>query len=520
MPLPTGLDYDPRGQIVLDPDRQVQDAIQLFFATFFRLASASATVRLFHQQKLLFPRRLQGGPRRGELLWGSLGEQRAVHLLHNPHFAGAYAFGRHRYGRTPDGHSEYHLLPRDQWTVLIRDAHPGYITWEPFEQIETMLSATAQAYGQDRRHGPPREGPALLQGRALCGLCGTRLTVRYHHRSHGLLPEYFCCNRGPTPCESRCQVIPGAVVDEAIGKLVIEAVQPQALEIAIAVQDKIEKRIEEADRIRAAFVQRAQYEADLARQRYMCVDPNYRLVADSLEAEWNDKLRALRQTQHDYEQQRAAQHSALDQEARRRIADLAHDFPKLWNDPRTPVKERKRMLALLIEDVTLIKQDRITAQVRFRGGATRTLELPIPLNAWQKRATNPAIVRMIDELLDEHTDAEVAQILNERALRSGADREFTAESVGRVRYNHDLKSFKVRLAERGLVTTAELCKRLRVDRHIVAAWRRSGQLRGRASRRNGHWLYEVPDPTTIATLLRPQRSAKRPLPGHDTTTPA
>jgi len=165
--LPVGLLYDERGRVILDPDRQVQESIRLFYQTFLRLGTAMATVKLFRRQRWVFPRRVKGGSRHGELIWGSLGLRRAIHLLHNPRMAGAYAYGRYSHRSGPEGKVKKTRLEQEQWICLIRDAHPGYITWEQFEEIERKLSESARAYGLDHRHGPPREGPALLQGLAV-----------------------------------------------------------------------------------------------------------------------------------------------------------------------------------------------------------------------------------------------------------------------------------------------------------------------------------------------------------------
>jgi hypothetical protein len=386
---------------------------------------------------------------------------------------------------------------REQWICLIRDAHPGYITWEQFEEIERRLAESARAYGADHRHGPSREGPALLQGLAVCGRCGSRMSVRYHHVPSGLKPQYFCVNRGPAMSESPCQIIAGAVVDAAMGELVLEVFQSSALEVAVAVQEEVKQRLEEADGYRRRMVERAEYEADLSRRRYMKVDPENRLVAGSLEAEWNEKLQAVEQAQRDYEKQRAADESVLTEEARHRIANLAEEFPAVWRDVRTPAKERKRMLALLIEDVTLTRKDRITAQVRFRGGATRTLEIAVALNAWQKRSTNPKVVRLIDELLDEHTDAEVAAILRGQNLITGAENRFAGVNVAWIRKRYGLKSFKQRLLERGMIPMGELCRRFGICRDTARDWQRRGLLRGRLCNEKGEWMFEPPPPESI-----------------------
>lgn len=176
-------------------------------------------------------------------------------------------------------------------------------------------------------------------------------------------------------------------------------------------------------------VERAQYEADLARQRFMNVDPNHRLVADGLEADWNAKLRALQDAQERCNRENAADRAPLTAEQRARVLALATDFPRLWRDPQTPPRERKRMIRLLIEDVTVTRGEAITAHVRFRGGSTRTLTLPIPLRAWELKKTSPAVMAEVDALLESHTPGRIATILNQKGHRSGDGRLFTRKMV-------------------------------------------------------------------------------------------
>jgi hypothetical protein len=224
----------------------------------------------------------------------------------------------------------------------------------------------------------------------------------------------------------------------------------------------------------------------------MHVDPVNRLVADSLEADWNARLRALDQARDDYERQRTADRLAVDDEEQCRILALATDFPTVWRDPKTPERERKRMLALLVEDVTLIKQRHITAAVRFRGGATTTLTLPRPLTAQQLRATHADVRQQIDALLDEYTDAQVAHILNERGLRTGAGDAFDAVSVQWVRFTAKLPSLKERLLAAGMLTTGQLGEKLGVERSTIARWRTRGLVQARICNELGEWLYWLP----------------------------
>lgn len=491
-PLPVGFRYDANNRVVLDPDKQVQETIRTFFRTFRRTGSASATVKAFRAQGIRFPRRARTGPAKGEIIWGELEHSRTLWVLHNPRFAGAFFFGRSRQRRHGNRSGTFERLPREEWTALIPEAHVGYIAWKEFEENQQRLRENSQAHGSDRRRSPPREGPALLQGLVICGTCGERMTVRYNHRNGKSLPTYTCQRRGIERAEPFCQMIPGANIDAAVGRLLVEAVTPMALEATLTVQQQLQSRVDEAERLRSRQVERARYEADLARRRFMQVDPDNRLVADELEAEWNRKLRALSSAQEECEQRRQGDKSVLNEEQRARILALATDLPKLWQEPTTPDRERKRMVRLLIEDVTLSKGPQVTAHVRFRGGSTTTLTVPRALSAWELRQTNPEVVAEIDKLLDDHTDARIAAILNQRGYETGTGKTFSHWTVWRLRAEYKLRSRYSRLRAAGMLDQVELAKRLGVRPETIKIWRRAGLLRAHAYNDKGQHLFEPP----------------------------
>ena len=402
--LPVGFVYDEADQVRLDPDRQVQDAVRLLLSTFDRTGSASATFRAFHAQGLRFPCRPPHGPHQGELVWQALTYSRALDVLHNPRYAGAYVLGRTRQRKLANGRRLTRALPRD-----------------------------------------------------------------------------------------KCQEMLGLSIDEAVSQLVVEAVTPMALKVTMSVQEELKARFEEADHLRREQVERARYEADAARRRYVRVDPDNRLVADSLEAEWNDKLRALNQAQEEYERQRQADEALLSTEERQRIADLATDFPALWQASSTGDKDRKRMLRLLIEDVTLLKGDEALAvHVRFRGGDTRSLSLPRPAPSWKTWLTPPETVDEIDRLLEDHTDAQIAHQLNESGFRSGKGRPFQRQRVRHIRCQYGLKSRYQRLRERGLITADEVLQLAGITRQTLHRWRREGRIQAETYNDKPEYLY---DPT-------------------------
>ena len=206
-----------------------------------------ATVKHFAGQGLQFPRRVHTGPNKGDVVWAGLEHSRVLRILHNPRYTGAFVYGRTHTRRTLEGDWVIQRVSREEWEVLIRQAHAGYIDWDEYEQNQSRLHGNCQAYGADRRQSPPREGPALLQGLLMCGRCGKRMTVRYHSRHGRLVPDYLCQREGIEHGEPICQHIPGAGIDEKIGDLLVEALTPVTIDVALAVQQELQSRLDEAD---------------------------------------------------------------------------------------------------------------------------------------------------------------------------------------------------------------------------------------------------------------------------------
>jgi len=511
--LPTGLIYDDHDRVVFDPDRQVQQAFVTFFDVFRRQGTACAIVKHFHKQGLLFPRRIRTGVRKGDLVWVPLSSAQALKTLHNPRYAGAFVRGQTRSRRMPDGKVKTRKVPQDQWSIVLPNCHVGYITWEEFQQHQCRLRENAAAHGGDRRKSPPREGPALLQGLIVCGRCGKPMTIRYRNRKGGREPVYVCQRESVDHGEPLCQHIPGTKVDEAVGELLLEMVTPLSLQVALEVQDALQTQLDEADRLRRQQVQRARYEADLAKQRFMQVDPNNRLVADALEADWNEKLRALNEAQEICEKQRQADRAVLDEKQRQEVLLLTRDFPRLWRDPKVSYRERKRMVRLLIEDVTLLKGGQISIGICFRGGATRSLTIPVPLPSYRTWQTPPDIVAQIDRLLDQHTDTELVSQLNQQGLHAGKGGRFTRITIENIRRSYRLKSRYDRLRETGMLTVKEIAKRLGISTNTAHTWRELGILKAQAYNGKKQYLFESPSgPKPVAwrgkKLSDPQRFGK------------
>jgi hypothetical protein len=455
-------------------------------------------VKVFRNEGLLCPSRLRVGD---TVVFRPLTAWTATRMLNNPRYAGAYAYGRRQYRRALDGKKQVQRQREfGDWLACIPNAHPGYISWERFQENLKILESNGRAY-ELARASPPREGAALLQGRAICGRCGRHFRVRYATR-RGRQEAWYVCDRGHTARgELNCQSIAGAPIDEAVGSLVAEEMTPAAVELAIEIRREVEARCEEADQLRCRAIERAQIEAGLAQRRFMLVDPSNRLVADTLEREWNEKLRALAETREERERARQQDHVVLDESVRQRLVAMTTDFGKLWDDPDTANRERKRLLAYIIEDATLIKipAEGITKiHVRFKGGRTKTLATWNPKSSAQQIKTQPEVVHLVDQLLDHHVYSEIAAILNERGFRPGASARpgraadrFSAKHVAYLMHTYGLRSRYDRLRQRGMLNKREMAQRLGVHEQTVDRWAKHGLIGAHFYNDHGWQLYEL-----------------------------
>ena len=337
--LPVGLAYDQLGNVTLDPDASVRAAIEYLFRCFEQTGSAHAVVKQFAADGLHVPRPARSVARTPA---SSTGSRCATTSCCSPCTTRATPART----STDDASSSPtstatpapSIKPRDQWTVLIEDAHPGYVTFEQYEHNQqTLAGERRRPRREERRAGPAREGPALLQGLVVCGKCGKRMTVSYHKRCNGEpQPDYHCSREGIATGTPPCQSICGAGVDQAVAKLVLEQLTPLAIETALAVSTELAQRAADADRIRQMGVKRAEHAAEAARRRYLAVDPTNRLVADQLEADWNNKLRELADARDEYERATQAGNRPLTDQQQAQIRALATRPTRTVGQPGDP----------------------------------------------------------------------------------------------------------------------------------------------------------------------------------------
>ena len=493
MRAPLGMVFDAGGTLMLDPDEQVQGAVRLVFDTFDRTGSAGAVVRYFQKQQIAWPRRVHKGPRPGALVFGELERDRVLSILHNPRYAGAYVYGRTRQRKLRlAGQAGYRRLPRDEWKVFLPDAHPGYITWEQFEANQEALHASAQSIGADRRRSAPREGVALLQGLVICGRCGRRMTVRYIVSRGHPEPLYRCQRRGIQRAEPVCQSLPGAAIDRAVSELVLETVTPASIDVAVEVFEELRSRAAEVDRAKRAQIARLREDAELAQRQFLLVRPENRLVADNLERHWNEALQRLAAAEEAYAGADKTRTPPVTPEMKERVAALVADLPRVWNDPRTPARDRKRMLRLLIEDVTLLRDDVVRVSIRWRGGATRRIECPLPLTAPDLRRTPAAVVEQVRALATEQTDAQIADTLNRQCLRTGTGLLFSRRRIRMLREAYDINSYAEHLIAARWLTVPQMAQLLDVHPATAKRFAHQGVLRAVRADDKGTILFEPP----------------------------
>ncbi len=519
--LPSGLVYDPVGKIVLDPDEAVAEAIRLVFALFEQYSSALAVVSHFAKHQLLFPTRHWGGARAGELEWVRLCHGRLLDVLHSPLYAGAYVYGRTRTrrhalpGEEPRIKGRTRRVKQEDWPIVLRDMHPGYITWEQFLCNQQQL-ADNQNCPPDAHRGAVREGSSLLQGIVLCGSCGRRMSVRYQRE--GSLLVYECNQAHAQLGVKTCQTMRGDRIDQAVAKSFLEAIEPAHLEVALSALAHLEARAGQLDQQAQRQIERVQYEADLARRRYRAVDPDNRLVARSLEREWNEKLLSVDRMEREYQLLPKPAALMLSAEQREHIRQLAQDLPALWDAPTTTCAQRKQLLRWLIKDVTLSKRGNlIVIDIRWQTEARTSLTIPRLKKSWEIRQTSQQVVNRIRELAPTHTETQIAALLNSEGEQAGMGGALTARKVAWIRHAYQIpldcpeRPYVAATGQRGdgrysALAAAEL---LNVNVSTIADWCNAGRLECvRACPRGPRWVTLTTE--IIAELRKPiQRHWKR-----------
>jgi DNA invertase Pin-like site-specific DNA recombinase len=474
-PLPVGFCYEDEGRIIPDPDAEVRAAVGLVFELFRDSGSAYGVMQGFAARKLQFPKRAYGGVWAGQLVWGGLTHSRVLGLLKNPCYAGVYVYGRYQYRReiTPQGevHYQMHVVPRDEWRVNLPEHHPAYISWEAFLDNQQRLQRNRTNGEGTVLSGPAREGLALLQGLLVCGKCGRRLTVRYRGNG-GLYPTYECSWQRREACASKnCMSLRCDRLDAAISKQVLQALQPHEVELAMEALKHLETRDQAILHQWQMRLERAQYEAALAERRYKEVDPSNRLVAGTLEKRWNDALVQLEELRQQYAEVERKEARVATPEQKAKVLGLVRDFPRLWNAPSTAAKDRKRMLRLLIKEITVEKRlepKQAILHIRWQGGACSDVAVDLPRPIADQRRYPNAIVEHVRTLAQRLPDAQIAEQMNRDGHRNTYGKLFTQKMIGWIRWRYQIPP--AQLIRANELTVRQVAERFAVSIGVVHYW--------------------------------------------------
>jgi hypothetical protein len=495
-PLPVGLVFDD-DKIALDPDQEVEGAVRTVFELFERESSAYGVVQRFQELGLRFPRRSYGGAWDGKLLWGRLTHSRVLGILANPSYAGTYVFGRHQackqIGPTGEIRTQSRRMPQDEWRVVIPNHHPGYITWDQFLANRDRLAANRT--NCEVLAGPAREGLCLLQGLLICGICGRRLSVRYAGNG-GLYPLYQC-NWKHREALSRqaCMNVASKPLDAAVAERLVTAVTPVTIELALEALTSMEERDTAIAAQWRRRIERARYDADLAERRYEAVDPGNRLIASTLEQRWNDAMQRLLELEAELANFERQTLRTITAEQKRQILQLASDFPRLWTAPSTAARDRKRMLRLLIRDITVTKGQEpklLRLNIRWQGGAIETVELRLSPNRAEALRYPDAFVARIRALAAALDDDEIVAMIDRDGLTSSTGKRFTVSMIRWIRYKHRIPSPPL---PAGTFNVNQVCKRYGVSMWVVYYWIDSGLITAQKKKPGLPYVLTITDAT-------------------------
>jgi DNA invertase Pin-like site-specific DNA recombinase len=449
IPLPGGLAYDRAGQIILNPDEEVQASLRLLFGKFRKCQSARAVMRFFRKNRLLIPVRPLLGPSPHDLVWREADSARVLSILHNPAYAGAYVYGRravcsHLSGLQKRPGSVKVAL--GEWRVCLMDAHPGYINWAEFMANQKRLADNVNRY-EAGHHGAPRKGTALLQGIAICGLCGRKMTLRYSGPD-GDYPVYCCRADRDSTAAPLCQEVRALAVDDLVSHALLEALAPDQIRIALAAVEQIGSEVRQLEQQWSLKRERARYDVERARRQYDTVEPENRLVARSLERAWEDRLRAAEAIEQEYCQWRQQDAITLSAEDRQAVEALAANLPAIWDAPTTRPDERKRIVRFLIQEIILDQKrsrGRVCIRIIWQTGAVSEHSIQRRVHSYNDDYENcGALKDRIAQLNAEGLmDKQVAAVLNNEGVMSARGQPFTYENVWLLRQRWGIPAVKL-----------------------------------------------------------------------------
>ena len=481
--LPVGFVWgEADGEVYFHPDEAVRTTIASIFARFAETGSARRVWLWFRSEGLRFPLRMH---QRCEIRWVEASYTAIHHVLSNPVYAGAYAYGKTRRETTLDASGarkkRVRHLPQSEWQVLIKEHHEGFIDWRTYEANQARLAANTRP-GPHKTGGAVREGSALLQGLVSCGHCGRRLKT--HYRGRNTTPGYHCA--GKTIVEGRgcyCLNVGGVQIDGAVARTFLAALEPVKLAATLAAAERFELDTEAALKQWRLSAERAAYEAARAERRYRAVDPDNRLVARGLEREWEQRLTDLETAQAELARRQEQRPCVLSREERERLLALGADLAIVWDAPTTTSRDRKELLRALIEEVILsVDRDEPAAHLtlRWKGGALTDIDVPLPRSRPATIRTDEATLDLVRRLATLYPDTIIAGILNRQGRTTARGHRFEANRVAHLRNHWRIPCFqpKLQAAEGEIMTVAAAAAVLNVAPSTLHRWLNDGLIAG------------------------------------------
>jgi DNA invertase Pin-like site-specific DNA recombinase len=463
IPIPVGFTWTVDGRLEKDPDRRVQQALDLVFRKMTALGSMRQVLIWFREEQVCLPALAPpGGP--SPIVWKLPRYITIRSILTNPVYAGAYVFGKtETRTQVVDGRarkSSGHPKPRAEWMVLIRDHHPAYLSWDEYERNRAMTRANTHRHsGVEPQTG--RGGRALLAGLLRCRRCGRMMFVDYSG-PRGVVVRYQCRGARMEAFERRCISFGGLRVETTVSAELLRAIEGSALDAALEAAEQMREQRHDARRTIELEVEQARYDARLAGRRYEAVDPDQRLVAAELEARWNVALQKIQDLEQKLE--------AFDQEAdsvplpdRHVLLSLAQDLPAVWNDPSTEMRRKQRIVRILIQEIVADVDEatqEIVLLIHWAGGRHSELRVKKSQIGKHRHCTDITAIEVIRKMAGKFPDEQIAATLNRLRLRTGCDNPWNEKRVYSLRHHHQLPAFDPQQTTRSEVTLKEAAERL------------------------------------------------------------
>ena len=496
--LPIGLVWgEAEGEVRLHPDEAVVGALRAVFDRFSEFGSARRVWLWFRAENLSFPLQMHHTE---QIRWVAPTYTAIHNVLSNPVYAGAYCYGKTRQERYVDEHgvlkTRLRRLPQSQWAVLIRDHHEGYIDWATYEANQARLGANIKPRPHEAG-GAVREGTALLQGLATCGHCGRRLKT--HYRGTNQTPGYHCHNKGIENGRGvYCLNVGGLQIDAAATAAFLHAVEPAGLEAAVRAAERLEADHDAALAQWRLTLERARYEAQRAERRYRAVDPENRLVAHGLEAQWEKQLHELEQAQQELARREQLRPRTLSAPERHSLLALGQDLQRLWHAPTLTVRDRKQLLRTLLEEVSITvhrEQYRAHLKLRWRGGKLTECDVVLPRSRPATIRTDEDTLALVRRLAEHYPDATIAGILNAQGRVTARGLRFNQNLVGNLRRHWKIPCFEQPAEPPGgeLLSIRQAARVLGTAPSTLHRWVNDGFIAGEQTTPGAPWRIRITD---------------------------